>query len=30
MRYAGEQKVRSVAISDGVMLYAADLVWRPG
>ena len=25
MRYASEQKVRSVAISDGVMLYAADL-----
>jgi len=28
MRYASEQKVRSVAISDGVMLYAADLVSR--
>ena len=26
MRYASEQKVRSVAISDGVMLYAANLV----
>lgn len=26
MRYASEQKVRSVAISDGLMLYAADLV----
>ena len=25
MRYASGQKVRSVAISDGVMLYAADL-----
>jgi hypothetical protein len=25
MRYASEQKVRSVAISDGVMLYGADL-----
>ncbi len=28
-RYASEQKVRSVAISDGVMLYAADTVF-PG
>lgn len=25
MRYAGEQRVRSVAVSDGCMLYAADI-----